>query len=270
MAQPAEQALGAMRVTRPRKGWAVPHPTWRHQCTTGAVVQSTRDCSSCGSIAHFDGWRLSLWEAMAVYRYVFDLNPVGPHRPYSDQVFADMRSACIRCAGRTVLTLGNGTAWSTCPSCEGTGGIWNCAPEAIEAVRRDILARWPGAALATRSTNGPTRVVPSPGRSQPRRTRRRSKGCSTHGLRFADVVRAFALAERILGATWQLKGRGHCRRASLNALYSSHALKGAARSWNRVRPHHVLDWKRLMPVAIIEKAAELLGVPAALLMAREY
>jgi hypothetical protein len=248
----------------------MPHPTWRHECKTGEVVQGTRDCSACGSIAHFDGWRLSMWEAMAVYRYVFDLNPIGPHRPFADQVFTGMRSPCIRCRGRTVLTRGNGTAWCSCPDCEGTGGIWNCSTDAVEAARRDVLARWPGAELTTRSTNGDARVAPSPGRPKPRRTRRRSKGCSTHGLRFADVVRAFALAERILGAEWQLKGRGHCRRASLKALYSSHALKGAARSWTRVRPHQALTWKRLMPVAIIEKAAQLLGVPAPLLISREY
>lgn len=222
----------------------------------------TPACAACGDVGVFDGWSLSMWEAMAVYRYVYDLNPMGPHRPFADRLFAGMRDTCTRCMGRTVLTFDDGQAWSTCPACEGTGGIWNCSVEDVAAARQAVLTRWPGAAMTTPAAPAAQPGLPSPSR--------RRKGYSTHGLRFADVVRAFALAERILGATWQLKGRGHCRRASLNALYSSHALKGAARSWTRVRPHQALNWKRLMPVAIIEKAAELLGVPAALLMAREY
>lgn len=35
-------------------------------------------------------------------------------------------------------------------------------------------------------------------------------------------------------------------------------------------PHGSLDRKRLLPLAIIEKAAEIFGVEARLLMSREY
>ena len=32
----------------------------------------------------FDGWGLSMWEKVAIYRYVYGLNPFGPHRPLAD------------------------------------------------------------------------------------------------------------------------------------------------------------------------------------------
>ncbi len=219
----------------------MPYRLWRHVCEGREVSTGSPDCHVCGAHGVFAGWRLSMYEAMRLYRYVYELEPVGPHRRRADRLLTPMRTRCIRCRGEGLLTI-DVTAWSTCPSCEGTGGIWNRSTEEIAAVRRKVLAPQP-----------------------PRRP-----GYSSHGLRFTDVEGAFAAAEQLLGTSWHLKGRGHCRRASLNAHYSSHALKGAARSWTRVRPHQALTWKRLMPVALIEKAAELLGVPARLLMAREY
>src|SRR5439155_5603207 len=55
------------------------------------------------------------------------------------------------------------------------------------------------------------------GKSSRRSTTFRRKGYSSHGLRFADVQRAFAEAEQLLGTEWPLKGRGHCLRVSLDA-----------------------------------------------------
>ena len=226
-------------------------------------MQGAPQCAVCGDSGVFNGWLPSMSEAMAVYRYVFSLNPIGPHRPFADQLFAGLRSVCMSCMGRTVLTLGDGRAWSTCPVCEGTGGIWICSTELIEVARHMVLTRWPNAALTESAAlvesmrrSPPSHVIdvgrrvvltrgrPREGRNlqvlpEPvsRSRRRRQKGYSAHGHRFTDVVHAFALAERILGANWRLKGRGHCRRATLKAPYSNHAVKGAARSWTHVCPH---------------------------------
>lgn len=242
----------------------MPHLSWRHVCKHGEVVQGSPECAACGNTGHFNGWLLSMWEAMAVYGYVYGLNPIGPHRPFADRLFAEMRDRCVRCGGRTVLTVGDGSRWSRCPTCEGTGGVWNRPVEEVEAARQQVVARWPSAAMEERPRPRPRRAV---ARTE---ARPRPKGYSSHGLRFSDVERAFAEAERLLGTNWQLKGRGHCCRASLDPRYANHALRGAARSWGLVRPHHTLGWKRLLPLAIIEKAAEVLGVPARLLMSREF
>ena len=94
----------------------------------------------------FDGWRLSMWEAARVYHYVYGLNPLGPHRPLANSLFAGMRDRCVRCGGRRILTL-DGETWRDCPACEGTGGVWNGSFEEVDAVRRRVVARWPEASL---------------------------------------------------------------------------------------------------------------------------
>jgi hypothetical protein len=102
------------------------------------------------------------------------------------------------------------------------------------------------------------------------RTPRPKKGYSAHGLRFADVERAFAEAEELLGREWRLKGRGHCRRVSIDRRYSRHAARGAARSWAWVTPRGTSRARRLLPFAIVEQAAGILGVGAGLLISREF
>jgi hypothetical protein len=237
----------------------MPYRIWRHFCQGRDVLIPSPDCSVCGAHGAFEGWRLSVREAASLYRYVYALEPCSSHRPLADRLLAPMRTPCVRCQGNAVLTIDVKT-WGACPTCEGTGGVWNRPVEEVEAVRREILA-----------TPLAPRPAPTPQRDPPRETPRlRRRGHSSHGLRFAEVERAFAEAERLLGTQWQLKGRGHCRRATLDARYSSYAITGAARSWGRVRPHQAVSWKRLLPVAIIEKASEILGVAPSLLMCREY
>jgi len=70
----------------------------------------------------FDGWRLSMWESGSLYHYVYGLNPMGPHRPFADSLFAGMRGRCVRCSGRRMLTLDDET-WCECPACEGTRSL---------------------------------------------------------------------------------------------------------------------------------------------------
>lgn len=88
-----------------------------------------------------------MWEAARSYHYVYGLNPMGPHRPLADRLFRGMRDRCVRCGGRAVLTLDE-KAWRACLTCEGTGGVWNRPSDEVDAVWRQIVARWPGAALS--------------------------------------------------------------------------------------------------------------------------
>ena len=148
----------------------MPYRLWRHVCQRPEVATASPDCQICGAHGVFAGWRLSTAEADRLYRYVYELPPTGPHRSLADRLLTPMRTPCIRCRGEGVLTV-DVSSWSACPTCEGTGEIWNRSVEEVEAVRRQVLA---------------------------------------------------------------------------------------------------VSWKRVLPVPIIEKAAEILGVEARLLMAREY
>ncbi len=124
----------------------MPNRLWRHVCGRGEVVEGSPRCGRCGAPGVFDGWRLSMWEAARVYHYVYDLNPMGPHRPLADRLFAPMRERCVRCGGRRILTVDEET-WRDCPTCEGTGGVWSRPVDEVDAVRRRVVARWPEAAL---------------------------------------------------------------------------------------------------------------------------
>jgi hypothetical protein len=237
----------------------MPYRLWRHVCRNLELLIPSPDCHVCGGHGEFAEWRLSNTEADRLYRWVYELDPIGPQRALANRMLGPMRTPCVRCGGRAVLTI-DAVTWSACPICEGTGGIWNRPPEEVEAARRQVLLE---------AAKPQQRVTPVKEVAR-QRARGRLTGFSSHGLEFAKVEWAFAEAERILGGDWKLKGRGHCRRATLDPRYSSHARKGAARSSAEVFIIGGPRRKRVMPLAIIEKAAELLGVTPSLFMCREY
>ena len=154
-----------------------------------------------------------------------------------------------------------------------------------------VVAQWPEAAVPCVDLRAPSRqrvrsggarkaaqgAISSDGVPQAARMKSsrpsapyRRRGYSAHGLKFADVQRAFAEAEQLLGTEWRLKGRGHCRRVSLDARYSAHAAKGAERSWALVSVGGSFSPRRLLPLAIVKRAAKILGVPARVLIGRAF
>jgi hypothetical protein len=54
-----------------------------------------------------------MWEAARPHHYMYDLNPMRPHPPLADSLFAVMRDRCVRCGGRKVLTPDEET-WRDC------------------------------------------------------------------------------------------------------------------------------------------------------------
>lgn len=124
----------------------MPNQFWHHACKSCDALEGGRACRRCGADGTFAYWGLSMWEWAAVYRYVYELNPLGPHRPLADKLLTPMRDRCARCGGRTILTVDAHT-WRICQDCEGTGGVWTRPEEEIDAARRQVLARWPGATM---------------------------------------------------------------------------------------------------------------------------
>ena len=85
----------------------------------------------------------------------------------------------------------------------------------------------------------------------------------------ADVVAAFVQAERELGTEWKLAGRGHCERVVLDARYSR-AVSPAIKSWVRISPSGACGSRILFPRMLVERAAEILGVSARVIVQRTY
>src|SRR6266545_3269295 len=112
----------------------MPHRVWRHSCGGRATLIPAPECIICGGSGESDGWRLSMWEQAARYHYVYGLNPFGRHRSLADRLIRRRRATCTRCAGHGILDVSDGMGWCYCPVCEGTGSIWNCAQEEVDAI----------------------------------------------------------------------------------------------------------------------------------------
>ena len=130
--------------------YTMPHAMWRHSCCpAGTGSSNVPACSACGQPGAFDGWRLSMYEMMARYQYVFGVKPLGPHRGLTDQLLGPMRQQCANCAGAGICTL-SVDAWRACPACEGTGGVWTGTPLQHDAAYAEILRNFPHAAARGR------------------------------------------------------------------------------------------------------------------------
>lgn len=260
----------------------MPSRMWHHSCCGSDFVCGWPQCDKCGRQGAFDGWHLSMWESARVYHYVYGLNPFGPHRAYADAALAPMRETCLRCGGRTILTIDVET-WCDCPTCEATGGVWNRPFAEVDAVWRDVLARWPGAFLPWRDARArrastvaaasasaqtePTGAIAasqSPARLAPPRPR----GVSPDGIAYDALRRVFAQAQRKLGTDWQLFGRGHCERVTLKAHYSRHARLGAPESVAHFSPSGCLGRRYVFPAALVRRVASILKIEPDVLISR--
>lgn len=136
----------------------MPYPMWRHECRPLMTISTTSPiCSHCRQGSVFDGWRLSMHEAMARYQYVYGLKPLGAHRPMADQLLALLREDCPRCQGESILTIDRG-AWRICPVCEGAGGTWTAPAEVRNSAYAWILERFPEA----EASEAPSRFIGGP------------------------------------------------------------------------------------------------------------
>ena len=97
----------------------------------------------------------------------------------------------------------------------------------------------------------------------------RTPGCSKRGLSYVAVAAAFAEAERALGRNWKLKGHGHCRRVSLYGCYSR-CVRAAISSWELMTPGGCGSSRTLVPLALVERAAQILNVAVKILVRQEY
>lgn len=250
----------------------MPYPCWRHMCEETEVWSSEPICSTCGDNGSFDGWHLTMHEAMGRYQYIYELLSVGPHRGMADRLFKDRRRLCHVCGDTGLISLSE-LAWVACGACEGTGGFWTAAPSRVQEIRHQIIAAFPQAAAPSelRFLSGALVQDLSTGRIIDA-TREQIPAD-----RFADgtmpresIERAFAQARRELGTRWCLKGRRRTRRVTIRSHLARSAASGARGCWQMVTPQGSGFRRRLFPLPIVERAAGILGVPVSMLVSREF
>lgn len=249
----------------------MPEKFWKHACCgDDGALTSCRTCPRCGKPGTFQGWFRSMHEGMAAYVRTFGLKPVGPHRKLADRLLGSLRSPCARCGGAGIV--GDERGYRECRLCEGGGGIWTASDADILAAYKRILLEYPDSA----APGGPIPGIWQPARPLPDRRAGKRKRRSERKRRprfdestLTDVQRAFVEAERRLGRKWPLKGRGHCRRATLKNRYAC-SVHRVTSCWERLMPQGTSSRRTLYPLAIILEAAGILGVELAELMGKEY
>jgi hypothetical protein len=132
--------------------------------------------------------------------------------------------------------------------------------EKLDAMLRALVRDLTSPKRKSRSKAQPPAAPPRPNYSA---------GTSAHGLRFARVIEAFRQAERELGTAFQIRGRGHCPRTTLDGRYSR-AVRPATEFWERFTPSGSGFPIIVFPQAIVERAARILDVHVDILIGRGY
>lgn len=136
----------------------MPYRAWKHVCPDGLTILAgtpePHACSNCGG-THFvyDGWRCSMFEAMAQYARTYRLKPIGPHRPFADRLFAKSTRPCDMCDGRGVIGSDDSVTCRTCDACRGRGSHWIIVPDEVERRHQAVLEAYPDAGVKERTGN---------------------------------------------------------------------------------------------------------------------
>jgi len=119
---------------------------WDHSECCGVLSDWKPECED-GQLGGRPGeWRLTMYESMARYQYVYGLKPIGPHRQLADQLLSPLRTHCPRCDARGLLSFGDRDVCGICPVCEGTGGFWSEPDSVVDGLRATVLESFPEAA----------------------------------------------------------------------------------------------------------------------------
>lgn len=123
----------------------MPRPHWKPACEHKAPFVQTEPCNCglCGQPFRFDGWHLTMHEAMARYQHVYRLRPIGPHRALAERLLDPVREDCRTCERRGLVTYDE--AWRVCQGCRGIGGHWTVDAGVVEQIREQVLREFPDA-----------------------------------------------------------------------------------------------------------------------------
>jgi len=88
-----------------------------------------------------------MFESMAWYQKLHGLKPIGPHRPLADRLFEGTSRQCDACSGRGYIDAPGGRTFEVCSHCDGAGYVSTISAERRAALRAQVLAEYPDAAV---------------------------------------------------------------------------------------------------------------------------
>jgi hypothetical protein len=129
----------------------MPIAMWKHNCkNAGSLIRmGSSVCQTCGASGEFDGWHLSMHEAMARYQSRYGLKPIGPHRTMADNLFSAVTVTCNTCGGRGLRDLDWGASCEICGVCRGLGCLFSASVTDLIEIRLRVLEAFPDAAAAS-------------------------------------------------------------------------------------------------------------------------
>ena len=84
-------------------------------------------------------------QAMARYQALKGLKPDGPHRSLADRLLKNITCKCGTCNGTGLHGTYGSMGWRICPTCHGLGEAYNITLEELQALRQQVLDRYPDA-----------------------------------------------------------------------------------------------------------------------------
>lgn len=126
----------------------MPIRMWKHECPAGGgtyLEGQQKRCEKCGQLSVYDGWHLTMHEAMAAHQAFYGMKPLGPHHKRVHRLLGPLQTLCHVCSGQGIVTDPATDTWSMCSVCGGTGSLWTVPQEEVEKVRQRILREFPDA-----------------------------------------------------------------------------------------------------------------------------
>lgn len=87
-----------------------------------------------------------MFQAMARYQALKGFKPVGPHRSLADSLLSNVTDTCTTCGGTGLHGTYGAMGWRICPVCHGLGEAYRISLDELQALRQQVLDRYPDAA----------------------------------------------------------------------------------------------------------------------------
>lgn len=84
---------------------------------------------------------------LARYQALMGLKPLGRHITLAESLLKDITCTCPTCNGTGLYGTYGALGWLACPTCHGLGGAYRISLEELQALRQQVLDRYPEAGV---------------------------------------------------------------------------------------------------------------------------
>jgi hypothetical protein len=84
---------------------------------------------------------------LARYQALMGLKPLGRHITLAESLLKDITCTCPTCSGTELYGTYGALGWLACPTCHGLGGAYRISLEELQALRQQVLDRYPEAGV---------------------------------------------------------------------------------------------------------------------------